>query len=506
MKTRQKRGKIPRGRQGSLFAKGTVRRKRRGRVTFVDRSPEEIYISDQPLRAVLEGQGERGVLRLRRFLREQDWSGFEAKYDGGGRPVYHPAVVMGLVLWGMLQGVDSLRGLERLAQQNIACWWLTGGEWPDHSQLGRFLQRHREVLSEGFFEEMTRQVLRSMGGGGTRLAGDATVMQAASSAYRRIREEAAREAWEQAQDEQEKEKARRVVQELEEREEKKRRHRHAQSKNRAAVSPCEPEAVIQPIKGSRAVPAYKSSVLSNEKQLIVATRVEPSSEADAIGRMLDQSRRVSAEKARELLLDGNYFNGTVLGACQQREVQVWCPPKVSTGSPRYPQERFHYEGARDAYRCPQGKWLHRLGRGHKRGQGMVRYGGAACGACPVRSQCTSSPRGRQIIRYDDEAFRQSVRVRMRSEEGQRYYRQRKAWVEPVFAALKTRQRFRRFRRRGLAQVRLEWALQATAYNLGRWLSRAPGFDLGAWNPLTGLFRRLSARLRPSTPLLGFKSA
>lgn len=454
---------------------------------FVDRSPEQIHISDQPLREVLQDQGEFGVIRLREFLRKQDWSGFEKRYQGGGRPAYHPSAVLGLVLWGLLQGVDSLRGLERLGKQNIACWWLTGGQYPDHSQLGRFIQRHSEELSEKFFEEITRRVLSELGLSGRRVAGDGTGMQAAASAYKQIREEAAREAVHQASPGQEKEQAQRVLDQLQERQRSRTRVGASKDK-RIALSPQEPEAVIQPLPGSRAVPAYKGNVLSNEQQVIVAAQVEASSEPEALEKMLEQTTRVSPDRVEHLLLDGNYFKGSVFQACRTHAVQVWTPPRKVSAQDRYHKSRFGYDRSRDAYLCPQGQWLHRFARGMDRGQRLVRYASSQCAHCPVRAQCTRGKTGRQIVRYEDEAYRESIRERMRSEAGQRYYRKRKAWVEPVFAVLKTRQGFRRFRRKGLAKVRLEWALHASAYNLGKWLSLA--------SPSPTLFRFLKALSRP----------
>ncbi len=52
---------------------------------------------------------------------------------------------------------------------------------------------------------------------------------------------------------------------------------------------------------------------------------------------------------------------------------------------------------------------------------------------------------------------------------QERYRKRKAWVEPVFGEIKHIQKLYRFRRRGLPQVRLEFALHAMAHNLRRLL-------------------------------------
>lgn len=47
------------------------------------------------------------------------------------------------------------------------------------------------------------------------------------------------------------------------------------------------------------------------------------------------------------------------------------------------------------------------------------------------------------------------------------YAKRKAIVEPVNGVLKEQRGMRRFRQRGLAKVRGEWALSNTAYNLTR---------------------------------------
>ena len=46
-------------------------------------------------------------------------------------------------------------------------------------------------------------------------------------------------------------------------------------------------------------------------------------------------------------------------------------------------------------------------------------------------------------------------------------RQRKAIVEPVFSHFRLRQNFNRFRRKGLLGVRVEFSLQAMAYNISR---------------------------------------
>jgi hypothetical protein len=60
-----------------------------------------------------------------------------------------------------------------------------------------------------------------------------------------------------------------------------------------------------------------------------------------------------------------------------------------------------------------------------------------------------------------------MRRKLRDPAGRATYTRRKAIVEPVNGVLKEQRGMRRFRRRGLAKVAVEWALATTAYNLTR---------------------------------------
>jgi hypothetical protein len=74
--------------------------------------------------------------------------------------------------------------------------------------------------------------------------------------------------------------------------------------------------------------------------------------------------------------------------------------------------------------------------------------------------------GRLRRRASDPAHRR-MRRKLRDPAGHAMYAQRQAIVEPVNGVLKEQRGMRRFRQRGLANVRGEWALTSTAYNLTR---------------------------------------
>ncbi len=76
-------------------------------------------------------------------------------------------------------------------------------------------------------------------------------------------------------------------------------------------------------------------------------------------------------------------------------------------------------------------------------------------------------RGGRLRQRATDPVHRRMRRKLRDPAGRRVYQRRKAIVEPVIGVLKEQRGMRRFARRGLAQVAVELALAATAYNLTR---------------------------------------
>ena len=83
-----------------------------GAVVFTDPDPIRIMVSTSPLELFLRAAGFASVIALRTFLRALDWQPFIDKYKAGGRPPYHPAAMVGIVMLGVMEGRTSLRELE----------------------------------------------------------------------------------------------------------------------------------------------------------------------------------------------------------------------------------------------------------------------------------------------------------------------------------------------------------------------------------------------------------
>lgn len=273
-------------------------------------------------------------LYINELLSAQDWSLFEDKYPSKGRKPYKPQSMTGLILYGLMQGISSLRDLARMARVDLGCIYLTNGIFPDSSSISRFITRHQDILTEEFFIHLTRSILKITRTGIRSLAGDGTIIEAAASRYSLMRQEAIEEKKKEARTQSLSDPANKAKsQKLEQMEQAsnelqaridKRKEQHKPTET-ATISPTEPEAVTQPTKkGKTPVPAYKPSVLANDARIVVSLDVHPSNEIKSLFTMLDMTSKMSDEKVEELLLDGGYESIDVMKECIERNISMLC--------------------------------------------------------------------------------------------------------------------------------------------------------------------------------------
>lgn len=450
---------------------------------FVSGDPSRLFVGTVRLEQYLRDSAELTPLIVARLLDEQDWQVFEQRYAATGRAPYAPRAMMGLILYGIMQGVHSLRALERLARLDLGCMWVAGGITPDHAIIGRFIVLHAASLTHEFFESLTRTVLRACRSSNQRVAGDGTVIEAACSHYKLLKEqavkaqtEAARKTLAQQPTEPHAQQAVQHAQECQAIFEarKANRHKWGKSTDSLRISGSEPQAMVQRLKRGRGFAAsYTPSVLANEDRIITAMAVDASSETAVMAQMLEQNARITGSQTKEVLLDAGYFDDEVIAATLKHDISLLCPSgqwpaskEKRTG--KFHKSLFHYDPHADTYRCPAGQVLTRVytvapsavTREH------AVYAPTSCSGCPLRDRCTAA-KVRKIKRYPEDEAREALRLVMEQPAAQRTFSQRKAMVEPVFATLRYQQKLDRFRRRGLCAVKCEFALHAMAYNLVR---------------------------------------
>jgi transposase len=527
---------IGRGQQESLFDDGPQRDltapARATRASFIDPNPHEIVLGGVRLDEFLRKMGQDWIIEARALLQGLDWSAFEDSYASGGRSGYAPRSMVGLILFGVMQGKSSLREVEELARCNVGAMWMSGGIFPDHSVLGRFIQRHECLLTEAFFESLTRLIVTKLGSSCVTVAGDGTVIEAAASRFQSIKLSALQErvaalddaVGDDCDDEDdsgdnddsgesdeeppalegnadEANKFRRALSIAEPRIE--RSHKKREKKASTRVNLQDPESVYLKQKRGGFRFSYVVSYLVNADRFIVACATNPSDELCVVPKLLDQACRVASSGVERVLLDANYHRASIFQAAIDRELDLLTPPPDSSSKPFHKSNFIRVD--EDHLRCLAGHVLRRQSEtvDKRNGKVSVQYRIASpdiCKQCEHFGKCTKSPRGRSVVHDETEWAREAVITAMKNPVARELYNQRIATVEPTIGELRQLQRFNRFARNGESGSALETSLMASAFNLRRYARKAAaGRSLGLFIGLCGLIRGFWNTLNDQKP-------
>lgn len=491
---RRRRKEVPNTAQQSLpmrVAESSVERaadSRRPR--FTQDSPQHLFIGDQRLDKYLEGRGLSWVVRLRRELERLDYSALEGRYQRTGRNPFHPRTMLGLIVYGIIEGQWSLRSLESLAARDVGAWWICGGHQPDHSTIGDFIHRHAEILTREFVGSLVQSLVSRMRLQAGVVAIDGSVVEAAASHYRRLTIEAAQAAADKARQAAEEdpgseqlqaavEKAEQAVQAATERTD--RRKRQGKPSDKVVVSAREPQAVLQPRKDGAMRFSYKPSTLVHESGLIIGQALHPSSETAVVDELMEQHADIFGTVPKAALLDAGYCQTAVLESMVERGANVLCPSGRTDRSADWEKKghnglfgksRFTYDAERDVYECPAGAELKQTSQSRDANGRLYQvYTTRMCAGCELRPKCTTIRKGgRRIKRYEGEEFKEAMAQVLRQPAARLTYRLRSTLAERPFAELRERQGLRRFHRCGLAGAAVEFAMHVIAFNL-KWAIR-----------------------------------
>jgi transposase len=102
---------------------------------------------------------------LARFVAEVidglDLSKLVKAYRGSGSASYHPAMLLGLLVYGYASKVFSSRAIERATYDSVAFRYLAGNEHPDHDTIAAFRKRFLGQIEELFVEVL--KLARTLG-------------------------------------------------------------------------------------------------------------------------------------------------------------------------------------------------------------------------------------------------------------------------------------------------------------------------------------------------------
>src|SRR5437016_13872484 len=82
-----------------------------------------------------------------------DLRAMSGSYRGSGSASYHPALLLGLLVYGYATGVFSSRKLERASYDSVAFRFIAANEHPDHDTIATFRRRFLKEI-EGLFVQV----------------------------------------------------------------------------------------------------------------------------------------------------------------------------------------------------------------------------------------------------------------------------------------------------------------------------------------------------------------
>jgi transposase len=398
-------------------------------------------------------------------------------YRGSGSPSYHPAVLLGILVYGYATGVFSSRRLERATYDSVAFRFVAANEHPDHDTIAAFRRRFLKEIQGVFVQvlllarEMGMLKMGTVGLDGTKIHANASrhnalsyehaekietqlkaevgaLMAKAEAADRAdlpdglsIPDELARREDRLAKLAVARTKIEARIKERFEREQAEYQAKLAVREARAKKSGKKPrgrppnppaagprptdqinltdeESRIMPVAGGGFDQCYnaQAAVAADSLLVLASNVVQAPTDKQQIEPMLGQLNTLPAElgKPITLLADHGYFSAGNVMACRSAKIE----PLIAAGrQPHHPslRERFAEPPPAPENPTPVEAMLHRL-------------------ATP---------------------------------EGKKLYALRKQIPEPVFGIIKSALGFRQFLLRGLDKVRGEWSLVTMAWNMKR---------------------------------------
>lgn len=225
-------------------------------------------------------------------------------------------------------------------------------------------------------------------------------------------------------------------------------------------------------RGSGVVGYNVQVAVETEHHLIVTHEVTTvGNDRAQLAPMAKAARQTLSVDDLHVIADRGYFDGEQVKECVDAGLTVTLPRPLTSGAKaagRFGKQDFVYLPDEDAYRCPAGAMLPYHYSNVEKGMELRRYRSlAACLACPIKGQCTTS-KERRITRWRHEHLIEDVQQRL--DANPNLMRVRRETVEHPFGTIKARMGATHFLMKRLPNVAAEMALHVLAYNLTRVLN------------------------------------
>lgn len=402
-----------------------------------------------------------------------DLSGITKVYDEGdlrGRPPYHPALMVKLLIYGYCIGKMSSRKLEQATYDDVAFRVLSCNQQPDHDSIAGFRKRHLKELGRLFVQVLQlceRAGLVKLGHvaiDGTKIKANASKYQSLS--YARMKEaeqelaaEVARLLGEAQRVDEEEDELYGKGKRGDELPEELRERATRLVKIRALKAELEEEAKVaaEQERAEKEKPAAGAKRYRRRKWEVSATgEILPLPKSKR--NLTDPDSRMMKDLVTQSFQQG--YNAQI-GVDAQAQIIVGAKV-VQAGNDQQQLVPVLQEVAQNLGKMPEtasadGGYFSTTALTHEAVRGVNLHVPPNERAPDIGSLAETLPASATV--------QQRMWQKLKSPEGRAIYNQRQAIVEPVFAQIKHVRGFRQFLLRGLAQVESEWFLVCMTHNL-----------------------------------------
>ena len=418
--------------------------------------------------------------------------GFErAIAQATGRPGYHPATLLKIYIYGYLNRVQSSRRLEREAQRNIELMWLTGRLSPDFKTIADFRRDNGAAIRRVCREfvvlcrrlDLFSQALVAIDGSKFKAVNNRDRNYTRAKVQRRIEqieESVARYLSEldsadrqgaapvaDARTTRLREKVEKLQSEMQRMQALAKEVEDAPDQQISLTDP-DARSMATSGKGTGTVGYNVQTAVDAQHHLIVDHQVTNiGNDRSQLATMAKRARTAMQAEHIEVVADRGYFSGEEIVACEEVGITAYVPrPQTSNNQAKglFGKRDFVYLSETDAYRCPAGQSLIWRFTTVEKGLTLHCYWSSTCKACPLKTQCTSSPQ-RRVKRWEHEAVIDAMQQRLDQDPDK--MRIRRQTVEHPFGTLKAWMGSTHFLMRTLNHVSTEMSLHVLAYNLKR---------------------------------------
>ena len=406
-----------------------------------------------------------------------------------GRKPYNPVDMFKLYAYSYINGIRSSRKIERECYRNIEVMWLIHGLKPDFKTIADFRKNNKKQIKLAF--RKFSMICDELGLIGKELvAVDGSKFRASNSRmayhskkkiekkiehYQNVAEEYIKLLDSSDEHEQGSEasalskseiqtKINKINTRLSELEEL-----HEQVKETGTIYETDPDSKMMKMNNKGADICHNVQIaVDGKNHLVVAVDVTSQPiDKEQFHNMALQAKEGLGVETITALADKGYYSAEQFYKCKCDGII----PVVSkadhshtAATTAYGKAQFKYDEERNGYICPQGHFLRGYAQ-HKKNGYVNYYNYKACAQCPVRSQCSTSTKGRMI--HDRPLQRYADEVDKRINANLDMYKKRKQIAEHPFGMVKRAMGFTYFLTRGNQNVKTESLLHFLAYNMKR---------------------------------------